>query len=169
MNKIKFLRCERKLSGRELGSKVGISTVSVTYYENENRDISTDVLKRLSNYFEVTIDYLLCNSDYCIYAQYKEGNFSFKIKEKYYLELLENNYIYFDNKDHRCIDINSLIGINSSKDIIDIFIEFIRMEKIDTLFDKENPTNEDIVDLDTKTNGIELTKTLVNRIKNALE
>ena len=48
--------------------------------------MSTAILRQLSSFFEVTIDYLLCNNNYCIYAKYKEGNISFKIKEDYYKE-----------------------------------------------------------------------------------
>ena len=91
MNKIKFLREERGLTVRALGPKVGMNPVSITYYENEKRDMSTKVIKTLSSFFEVTTDYLLCVSNYCLYTNYKEGSFTFKIREDYYLELKNKN------------------------------------------------------------------------------
>ena len=169
MNKIKFLREERGLTVRALGPKVGMNPVSITYYENEKRDMSTKVIKTLSSFFEVTTDYLLCVSNYCLYAKYKEGSFTFKIREDYYLELKEQKYIYFDNNDNRCIDINSLVGVSNSSNVIGLFEEFTRIEKIDAIFDNKHAKPEDFEKLDDKIEEIELTRGLVNRIKEAIK
>lgn len=169
MNKLRELRDERGLSTRGLELKTGINHVSIYHYENDKRDFSTDVIKKLCKFFEVTSDYLLCINNYCLYAFYKEGNFSFKIREDYYLELKENNYIYFDNNDKRCIDINSLIGVNKTNNIIGLFEEFVRIGKIDALFDNKNTKLEDFTKLKEEITEIELTKELVNRIKEAIK
>ena len=168
MNRLKELREERGLTVRTLGPKIGISPVSITHYENEKRDISTDILKKLSDYFEVTIDYLLCHSSYCLYAKYKEGNFFFKIKEDYYNELKEKKYIYFDNYDNRCIDLNLLIGIDNSVNVVGLLEEIIRIEKIDSIFEKNNATIEDFKNLDKDSEKIELTRGLIQKIKDAI-
>ena len=48
MNKLKELRDERNLTVRALGPILDINPVSITHYENEKRDMSTEVLRKLS-------------------------------------------------------------------------------------------------------------------------
>lgn len=168
MNRLKELRNERGLSIRQMEIKTGINHASVSLYESEKRDMSTAILRQLSSFFEVTIDYLLCNNNYCIYAKYKEGNISFKIKEDYYKELKEKKYIYFDNNENRCIDINSLIGVNDSKSVVALIEEFTRIEKIDELLDSGKVKESDFEKLDDITE-FELTKSFINKIKKGLE
>ena len=168
MNKLKELRDERNLTVRALGPMLDINPVSITHYENEKRDMSTEILRKLSKFFEVSIDYLLCNSSYCIYALYKEGNFYFGIRDDYYRELKEKKYIYFDNNNHRCIDINSLIGIGKSNNILGIFEEFTRINKAEALFERKNVTDKDIRALDDEITEIELNRLLVKQIKDAI-
>lgn len=168
MNKLKELRDERNLTVRALGPMLDINPVSITHYENEKRDMSTEVLRKLSKFFEVSIDYLLCNSSYCIYALYKEGNFYFGIRDDYYRELKEKKYIYFDNNNHRCIDINSLIGVGKSNNILGIFEEFTRINKAEALFERKDVTDKDIRALDDEITEIELNRILVKQIKDAI-
>jgi len=168
MNKLKELRNERGLSTRVLETMIGINHVVITNYENEKRDMSTEILRRISKFFEVSIDYLLCNSGYCIYALYKEGNFYFGIRDEYYRELKEKKYIYFDNNNHRCIDINSLVGVDKSNDILGIFEEFTRINKAEALFKKGKPSDDEIRALDDEITEIELTRSLVETIKEAI-
>ncbi|MBQ7641546.1 MAG: helix-turn-helix transcriptional regulator [Acholeplasmatales bacterium] len=168
MNKLKELRDERNLTVRALGPMLDINPVSITHYENEKRDMSTEVLRKLSKFFEVSIDYLLCNSSYCIYALYKEGNFYFGIRDDYYRELKEKKYIYFDNNNHRCIDINSLIGVGKSNNILGIFEEFTRINKAEALFERKDVTDKDLRALDDEITEIELNRLLVRQIKDAI-
>ena len=168
MNRLKELRNERGLTVRGMQDKININYVTYSRYEAGDRDMSTDVLRKLSDFFEVTIDYMLCHNSYCLYAKYKEGNFFFKIKEDYYKELKEKKYIYFDNNDTRCIDLNSLIGIGTTQNIMALIQEFERMEKIDELFDKKNVKPEDFNALDDDFEEIELTRGLIKRIKDAI-
>ena len=168
MNKLQELRDERNLTVRALGPMLDINPVSITHYENEKRDMSTEVLRKLSKFFEVSIDYLLCNSSYCIYALYKEGNFYFGIRDDYYRELKEKKYIYFDNNNHRCIDINSLIGVGKSNNILGIFEEFTRINKAEALFERKDVTDKDLRALDDEITEIELNRLLVRQIKDAI-
>ena len=168
MNKLKELRDERNLTVRVLGPMLDISPVSITHYENEKRDMSTEVLRKLSKFFEVSIDYLLCNSSYCIYALYKEGNFYFGIRDDYYRELKEKKYIYFDNNNHRCIDINSLIGVGKSNNILGIFEEITRINKAEALFEKGKPSDAEVKALNDEITEIELNRMLVKQIKDVI-
>lgn len=63
MNRLKLLREEKGLYQADIAKFLGTSTTAITYYENEKRDIPTDVLKKLSVFFKVSIDYLLGESN----------------------------------------------------------------------------------------------------------
>lgn len=63
MNRLKFLREEKKLSQNDIGKLLGITSQAVGLYENEKRDIPNEYLIELADYFEVSTDYLLCKSD----------------------------------------------------------------------------------------------------------
>ena len=168
MNRLKDLRSKRNLSVRGMELKTNIKYNTYSRYESGERDMSTDVLKRLSDFFEVTIDYLLCYSSYCVYAKYAEGNFFFKINEDYYKELKEKKYIYFDNNDDRCIDINSLVGVGKTNNIMGFIQEMVRIDKMDSLFEKKMVKQKDFDALDEDFYQIELTRGLVERIKDAI-
>ena len=168
MNRFKELREERGLSIRQMELKTGINHASVSLYELEKREPNIATLKKLSKFFETTIDYMLCNNNYCIYAKYKEGNYMFTIQYDYYQELKNEKCIYFDNNDNRCIDLNSLVGINKDNNIIDLLKELERIKKMDSLFEKKRVKDSDIEDLKKDIYQIELTKSLVDRIKDAI-
>ena len=57
--KIRDLREDRDLKQRELAEYLNCSQRVYSNYELGQRDIPTDVLIRLSNFYKVSIDYLL--------------------------------------------------------------------------------------------------------------
>lgn len=63
MNRIKFLREEKFMNQSELGAILGVTSQAIGLYENEKRDIPTEYVIKLANFFNVTVDYLLGNSD----------------------------------------------------------------------------------------------------------
>lgn len=63
MNRLKILREEKNLNQIELGKIIGVSGQALGMYENEKRDMSTDTVIKLANYFDVSTDYLLGKSD----------------------------------------------------------------------------------------------------------
>lgn len=63
MNRLKQLREEKGLFQSDIGTYLGITGNAVGLYENEKRDIPTEVLKKLSDFFGVSIDYILAKSD----------------------------------------------------------------------------------------------------------
>lgn len=63
MNRLKILREEKNLLQEDLGKIIGVSGRAIGNYENETRDMSTDILKKLSTFFNVTTDYILGNSN----------------------------------------------------------------------------------------------------------
>jgi len=58
-NSIKFLRKEKKLSRDDLANKLGISYSTIAKYESGTREPDFETLEKISNIFEVSIDYLL--------------------------------------------------------------------------------------------------------------
>lgn len=56
---IKKLRKEKGLTQQELADVVGITATGVSYWESGNAIPNTETLKKLANYFGVTVNYLL--------------------------------------------------------------------------------------------------------------
>lgn len=63
MNRLKQLRVEKGLLQSDIAKVLGVSDRAVGFYESGKRDMGTETLGILSNFFEVTIDYLLGKSD----------------------------------------------------------------------------------------------------------
>ncbi|HIX10234.1 MAG TPA: helix-turn-helix domain-containing protein [Candidatus Agathobaculum pullistercoris] len=63
MNRVKELRKERKITQAKLAQELGISRSAVAMYETDKCDLSNEMLVALSNFFDVSTDYLLCQSD----------------------------------------------------------------------------------------------------------
>ncbi|MCM3324276.1 helix-turn-helix domain-containing protein [Cytobacillus kochii] len=61
--RLKRLRKEKKLTQAELGKIINVTKVSISGYENGDRNPDTDNLRRLSDYFGVSSDYLLGRTD----------------------------------------------------------------------------------------------------------
>ena len=77
MNRIKELRIQRNLTQDEMGKIINVQKSAVSKYELGRAVPSTDVLKKLANYFNVSTDYLLGLSDQPT-APANEDNLSIK-------------------------------------------------------------------------------------------
>lgn len=117
MNRLKELREERSWSVRKVDQQTSINYTTVARCENGQRDLTTDMCKSFATAYEVSIDYLLGYSDYCLYALYESGNYRVKIDDCSYKKFKEVDCIYFNNLGKRCIDINKLVGLNNDKNI----------------------------------------------------
>ena len=62
MNRVKELRKQKHITQEELGKVLDIQKAAIYKYENGRAEPSTEVLKKMSAYFGVSIDYLLGNS-----------------------------------------------------------------------------------------------------------
>lgn len=61
---LKRLREEKGITQKDLGKIAGVSDRTIGYYETDNRfPTDSEILKKLSDYFDVTIDYLLGKTD----------------------------------------------------------------------------------------------------------
>ena len=63
MNRIKQLRDENNWTQLELSQKMNCAMSSVAMYEKGDRKPSLEVLIKLSEIFNCSIDYILCKSD----------------------------------------------------------------------------------------------------------
>ncbi|MCC0642184.1 MULTISPECIES: helix-turn-helix domain-containing protein [Clostridioides] len=79
-NRLKELRNELKLTTKELANMLDITDVTVSRWENCKRDISTNYLIKLSDIYNVSIDYILRLTD-------NRENIRLKEEEK---QLLDN-------------------------------------------------------------------------------
>jgi len=55
-NRIREIRKSKKLTQKQLAEKVGVSTVTITRYENNNREPNIETLKKIAVTFGVTIN-----------------------------------------------------------------------------------------------------------------
>jgi transcriptional regulator with XRE-family HTH domain len=122
---------------------------NVGYYENEKRDINTKTLKELSIIFGVSIDYLLCNDINGIIVLYENANDrQYIISEEQFKILKENNCIYYKNN-KRYISINKVLNLNTDSDVSELLDQIEYIQKIEEIFDKPSPTQQDIERLKT--------------------
>lgn len=63
MLRLRELRLENGLLQREVAQSIGVSPQSYGYYENGINKPDPDMLIKLADFFEVSIDYLLGRSD----------------------------------------------------------------------------------------------------------
>lgn len=69
--RIRDLREDRDLLQKELADYLQCTQVSYSHYELGKRDIPTDVLIRLADYYQTSVDYLLGRTD--VKAPYPKG------------------------------------------------------------------------------------------------
>jgi len=62
-HKIAKLRNGRCLTQEELASKVGITRSALSHYENNRREPDYETIRKIADFFHVTIDYLMGRSD----------------------------------------------------------------------------------------------------------
>jgi transcriptional regulator with XRE-family HTH domain len=61
--RIKELRKKKGLTQKSLASYLGISDRAIGYYENEQRTPPPDILQKIADFFDVSVDYLLGRTD----------------------------------------------------------------------------------------------------------
>ena len=61
--RIQVLRIDADMSQRELSEILHISQRSYSHYETGSRNIPIEMLIRLANYYEISLDYLVGRTD----------------------------------------------------------------------------------------------------------
>ena len=63
MNRLKDLREDRDLLQKDIAKILNMSQTGYSKYEVGTNDIPTEILKKLADYYNTSIDYLLCLTD----------------------------------------------------------------------------------------------------------
>ena len=61
---LSILREENNLSRAKLAEILNVSVRLISYWENSQRECDFDMLIKIADYFDVTVDYLLGRTDY---------------------------------------------------------------------------------------------------------
>ncbi|MBQ8203703.1 MAG: helix-turn-helix transcriptional regulator [Clostridia bacterium] len=61
---LKQIRKERKLNQLKVAMDLNISREALSHYENGKREPSLEMLQRMSEYFGVSIDYLITGTNF---------------------------------------------------------------------------------------------------------
>ena len=64
MKGLKEIRKNRKFSQMKVAMDLNISREALSHYENGKREPSIDLLNKMSEYFNVSIDYLINGEDF---------------------------------------------------------------------------------------------------------
>lgn len=65
-DRLKYLRCQKKIDQKEFGKNFQLSKQTISAYEKGKAAPSLETLLRIADYFDVTTDYLLDRSSYSI-------------------------------------------------------------------------------------------------------
>jgi transcriptional regulator with XRE-family HTH domain len=63
VNRIRQLRDERGMTQTDLGILLNVQDAAVSKYEKERVPLTADTLSKLSDIFDVSIDYILCRTN----------------------------------------------------------------------------------------------------------
>lgn len=61
---LKMIRKQRRLSQLKVSLDLNISREALSYYENGKRNPDIALLKSMSRYFNVSIDFLICGKEF---------------------------------------------------------------------------------------------------------
>ena len=100
MNRIKELRRLKGIKQLDIAKLLKVSQQTVSTYENGTRDPDTDSIKILADYYEVSIGYLLGQTD--IESRYEDAEFFLtKLRER----LIMGGYDFNDKSAEEIADI----------------------------------------------------------------
>ena len=63
MNRLRELRENKDLYQKDIARYLNMSQTGYSQYETEINDIPTDILKKLADFYDVSIDYILYRTD----------------------------------------------------------------------------------------------------------
>ncbi|MBD5086669.1 MAG: helix-turn-helix transcriptional regulator [Clostridiales bacterium] len=123
---LKMLRKEKKITQTELANHFGYSHVAILKWENGEREPNFDTLKKLADYFGVSIDYLLgheVETQDTTISQRPDNSLSEKFASEYADLLKDNNFMdvvkLFNamTAEYRALCLGLLIGILQKRGI----------------------------------------------------
>lgn len=82
-NRISELRKENGLTLQQVADAIGVGNNTISRYENGKREPNSETLKKLANFFDVSVDYLVGNDDYQTFLDIEK-----------YAKNLRNKYVH---------------------------------------------------------------------------
>lgn len=61
--RLRELRKEKKMTMKELGNRLSLAESTISGYENETRKPDMEILNKIADLFNVSVDYLMCRTD----------------------------------------------------------------------------------------------------------
>lgn len=102
-DRLRELRRERGMQQRELGELYNLSSSAIGSYERNLREPTLELLLQLSEYFGVSVDYLLCRTEERLTAkEYKEKD-SYELAEFMSGHTITVGGVVVSPADKRCI------------------------------------------------------------------
>lgn len=117
---LKQLRAENRLSQKDIADYLGITRQAVASYELAKREPDYEVLKKLADYFDVSIDYLLGR------ANCKDVN-AITIGKN--IDLIKGNFTYKELSE----DISAKLGALIFPDMLELYARGERMPFVGTI------------------------------------
>lgn len=111
MLRLKELRRHKQISQQALANAVGSSQSSINSYENNVYEPDINMLIKLANYFNVSIDYLICNN---------EVPYPVEVAERYML----------NDKECEFIDIVRKISPEQEAILFQVMKQFIKTQEL---------------------------------------
>jgi transcriptional regulator with XRE-family HTH domain len=68
-DRLRELRIRKELTQKQLAEKIDLTAPTITKYENGLLEPNITTLNKLANYYDVTVDYLTCNSNEITYRK----------------------------------------------------------------------------------------------------
>jgi len=163
-NRFKELRNERNLTLRELAEFIGINYSTIACYETDKREPNIETLKKLTSFFEVSLDYI-CGDNKYIYILYEPANQKLSITKQTY-DLLKE-YIYFNKNNNRCIDINKYLSINNNSNIFDFVKEISVISNLEVLFNNKSHSVDEFNNIINQ--DVIMNKELLDKVKKIIK
>ncbi len=107
---LRRLREERSISQKEIANYLGITRQAVSYFELGKREPDYNTLRKLADYFSVSVDYLLGCSDYHNVSAVTIGK---------NIELIKGNLTYKEFSE----DIKGKTGSTIYPDMLELFVK----------------------------------------------
>ena len=108
MIRLKALRTDKGLSQKEMAEYLGISQPAYANYERQAREADYETLKKLADYFGVTVDYLLGREDKTTLTT-KDKKEITEILESTRQQLLSQEGLMFDGEPASEEDVQKII------------------------------------------------------------
>lgn len=71
-NRLNKLRTEHNITMEQLAKEIGTTKATISNFENEQRKPSLDMVIKIADYFQVSIDYLVGRSDDSTFCRTKK-------------------------------------------------------------------------------------------------